>query len=99
MSNMKKAVKFYYGLEVIMGNDDYAWAGRVADKIYEKMKMSVMRNRDKIPYLAADGIFDDWSDRISWWTNGFYGGQLWQLYHAYGDGIFPDRPAQSRYCH
>ncbi|MCX4328520.1 MAG: glycoside hydrolase family 88 protein [Lachnospiraceae bacterium] len=71
-----------------MGNDDYAWAGRVADKIYEKMKMSVMRNRDKIPYLAADGIFDDWSDRISWWTNGFYGGQLWQLYHAYGDGIF-----------
>lgn len=71
-----------------MGNDDYVWAGRIADKIYEKMKRSAFRSKDKIPYLTENGIFDDWSDRISWWTNGFYGGQLWQLYHAYGDEVF-----------
>ncbi len=67
---------------------DREWAGKVAEKIYGKMKKSAERSVDKIPYLTVDGHFDDWSDRISWWTNGFYGGQLWQLYHAYGDEIF-----------
>ena len=71
-----------------MYNKDIEWAESVASKIYEKMKMSANRSVDKVPYLTVDGIFDDWSDRISWWTNGFYGGQLWQLYHAYGDEIF-----------
>ena len=52
------------------------------------MKMSAERSKDKVPYLTVNGIFDDWSDRIDWWTNGFYGGQLWQMYHAYGDEIF-----------
>lgn len=88
MINKKKSVKFYLDSEVIMSNDDYVWAGKIADKIYEKVKMSVVRSKDKIPYLTEDGIFDDCSDRISWWTNGFYGGQLWQLYHAYGDEVF-----------
>ena len=68
--------------------NDKEWAGRVAEKIYGKMKESAKRSINKVPYLTVDGRFDDWSDRISWWTNGFYGGQLWQLYHAYGDEIF-----------
>lgn len=71
-----------------MYNKDYEWADDVAHKIYEKMKMSAARSKDKIPYLTVNGMFDDWSDRISWWTNGFYGGQLWQLYYAFGDKIF-----------
>ena len=49
------------------------------------MKRSVERSGNKIPYLTEKGIFDDWSDKISWWTNGFYAGQL---YHAYGDEKF-----------
>ncbi len=71
-----------------MCSKDYQWANKLADDIYEKMKMSASRSVDKVPYLSENGIFDDWSDRISWWTNGFYGGQLWQLYNAYGDEIF-----------
>lgn len=71
-----------------MYNNDHVWASGIAEKIYEKLKMSVKRTAGKIPYLTVNGIFDDQSDRISWWTNGFYGGLLWQLYHAYGDDIF-----------
>ena len=71
-----------------MSNKDQEWAKVVAGKIYEKLKMSAVRSKDKVPYLTVNGIFDDWSDRIDWWTNGFYGGQLWQMYHAYGDEIF-----------
>ena len=71
-----------------MNNKDFEWANGVAKKIYEKTKASAERSVNKVPYLTENGIFDDWSDRISWWTNGFYGGQLWQLYNAYGDEIF-----------
>ena len=71
-----------------MYNNDHDWANAAAEKIHAKMKMSASRSADKIPYLTEDGIFDDQSGRISWWTNGFYAGQLWQLYHAYGDEIF-----------
>ena len=71
-----------------MYGNDHEWANQTADKIYEKMKMSAKRSENKIPYLTVNGIFDDCSDNISWWTNGFYGGQLWQLYNTYGDEIF-----------
>ncbi len=71
-----------------MSYRDFEWAGKVAENIYKKSKASAERSVDKVPYLTVDGIFDDWSDRISWWTNGFYGGQMWQLYNAYGDEIF-----------
>lgn len=71
-----------------MDRNDYDWANATAEKIYKKVKTSVRRSEDKIPYRTKDGIFDDQSGRISWWTNGFYAGQLWQLYHVCGDGIF-----------
>lgn len=61
------------------------WAKEVAEKICEKTKKSLERNFEAIPYLTKNGKFDDYSDRISWWTNGFYAGQLWQIYNAFGD--------------
>lgn len=63
------------------------WANSVAEKIIKKVRITAARSKDKVPYTTVDGRFDDWSDRISWWTNGFYAGQLWQLYHAYGDEV------------
>ena len=64
------------------------WALSVAEKILAKTKNSAERSKNKVPFVTVDGIFDDWTDRISWWTNGFYAGQLWQLYHAYGEEMF-----------
>lgn len=61
------------------------WAASIADKILKKTKISEARSRNKVPYATRNGLFDDWSDRISWWTNGFYAGQLWQLYYAYAE--------------
>jgi unsaturated chondroitin disaccharide hydrolase len=66
------------------------WALSVAEKILTKTKISAARSKDKVPYVTVNGIFDDWSDRISWWTNGFYAGQLWQLYHAFGEELFKE---------
>ena len=70
--------------------DEKKWALTVAEKILAKTKISAERSKDKIPYITVDGRFDDCSNRISWWTNGFYGGQLWQLYHAFGEELFKE---------
>lgn len=63
--------------------EEKKWAQSVADKIAEKVSVTAVRNKDKVPYTTQNGIFDDWSDRIGWWTNGFFAAQLWLLYHAY----------------
>ena len=60
------------------------WQG-IAEKIYDKAASVAKICRDKIPYSTVDGRFDDQTDNISWWTNGFWAGELWQLYGAFGD--------------
>ena len=63
----------------------------IADKIYRKTLAVAGRNANKIPYTTKNGVFDDWTDKdISWWTNGFWAGQLWQLYSLYGAPLFRD---------
>lgn len=66
------------------------WADEVIKKIEEKMEWVSEKNRDKIPSNTDEnGNYDDRSDgSINWtidnginfWTNGFWGGLMWQLY-------------------
>lgn len=61
----------------------------IADKIFSKTKAVAARNAHKIPYTAVNGVFDDQTEKnICWWTNGFWAGQLWQLYGAYNEPLF-----------
>ncbi len=62
-----------------------------ADKIIKKEREAVKRNAGRIPYTTeSPHVFDDQNtpERITWWTNGFWGGMMWQLYHASGDETF-----------
>lgn len=70
--------------------DHSTWAKQTADRIHEKALKAARRNTGRIPYTTDGGVFDDWSgdDKICWWTNGFYAGMLWQLYHAYHDEFY-----------
>ncbi len=63
------------------------WAEELLEKIICKMDKVSERSADKIPYSAVGKVHDDWSgpDKIGWWTNGFWGGIMWQLYSATGD--------------
>ena len=67
--------------------DKQIWAESLAKKIIGKMKAVTERNRGRIPYLTQDGMYvDDMGEKdIYWWTNGFWGGILWQLYYATKD--------------
>jgi len=74
-----------------MENRDFGWVKEAVEKIKIKMPAVVERSKHKIPYLTENGIFDDWTGKnVSWWTNGFWGGILWQLYHATGNSLYKE---------
>ena len=69
-----------------------AWIEETFAKLDKKESAVTLRNRDKIPYTAKDGVFDNrHSDDFpppagyTWWTNGFWGGMNWLLYEATGN--------------
>ena len=56
--------------------------------IIAKVHAEAERLGEAIPYIPSeDGHYRD-ADSIYWWTNGFWAGMLWQLYHAEGDELF-----------
>lgn len=69
--------------------DNQNWAEEAAEKIKRKMRKVTERNRNKIPYIAFNGVYNDMTEEdIYWWTNGFWGGIMWQLYHATGEELY-----------
>lgn len=67
------------------------WVQDAVEQIKKKMPKVACRSKNKIPYLTENGIFDDWTEKnILWWTNGFWGGIMWQLYNATGDEIYKE---------
>ncbi len=79
----------YYSLPECIGPEAAAWAEEVAGKIKAKLLVVAERSQGKVPFTTVDGVFDDWTEKnISWWTNGFWGGMMWQLYHATGEEIY-----------
>ncbi len=57
-------------------------------KIKEKITSTALRIGEKIPYIPNEQGFYTDTDNICWWTNGFWAGMLWQLYHASGEDLF-----------
>lgn len=65
------------------------WIIDASENIKKKMKVVAERNIGKIPYTTENGRFDDQVKKnIYWWTNGFWGGMMWQLYNATHEEIF-----------
>ncbi|MGC6767952.1 glycoside hydrolase family 88 protein [Enterococcus sp. LJL51] len=63
--------------------DDYL------DKIATKVLSESARIAEGIPYIPENGRYTDMGQEdIAWWTNGFFGGLLWQLYHHTGKEAF-----------
>ena len=68
---------------------DKSWINGIYNKILEKEKNVAERSRDKIPYTTKDGVFDNKGKTdICWWTNGFWGGMMWQLYNATKESVY-----------
>ena len=72
---------------------------KIWEKITGKLAWVSEKSKDKIPYLTINGVHDDrsaadrqWNvdDGLCWWTNGFWGGILWMLYHETGKERYAD---------
>jgi len=65
------------------------WAQETLEKVAAKLEKVAERSRNKIPYTTVNGVHDDKSENdISWWTNGFWGGMMWQMYALTGKEIY-----------
>lgn len=67
--------------------EDRRWAEDTWEKIKVKISAECDRVGAKIPYIAEKGVYkeDKAETDIVWWTNGFWPGILWQMYHATGE--------------
>lgn len=54
---------------------------KALERVLGKLERVSARAKDTIPYRTVDGIFDDMEHEIDWWTNGFWPGMLWLVYH------------------
>lgn len=78
---------------------DRVWLGETTEKVKRKMRAVSERSCRKIPYTSINGVHDDRSGAdksfsedlgIYWWTNGFWGGMMWMMYHETGEQRFAD---------
>ena len=68
------------------------WAGTTAARFEHKLRAVRERSAEKIPNRAVDGVHNNKADGgsytpddgLCWWTNGFWGGMMWQLYKLTG---------------
>ncbi|SCY69894.1 glycoside hydrolase family 88 protein [Butyrivibrio sp. INlla14] len=75
----------------MISTEDKKWVDGALSQIAVKMETVAERNAGKIPYTTDEnGRFDDRSSDkdICWWTNGFWGGEMWQLYKLTGKELF-----------
>lgn len=60
-----------------------AYLSDTYNRMEQKFRAECHRMNGRIPYISIDGAYPTWDESmINWWTNGFWGGIMWQLYHA-----------------
>jgi unsaturated chondroitin disaccharide hydrolase len=63
--------------------ETFLWAEEIWKKIETKLKAECKRLGPIMPYVPENGKYYDMGEReLTAWTNGFYSGILWQMYHA-----------------
>ncbi|MBE5939053.1 MAG: glycosyl hydrolase family 88 [Lachnospiraceae bacterium] len=70
-----------------LSKDEVKWLEDIYEKVKKKVSAESDRIGEAIPYIAINGKYpeDHGTREIEWWTNGFWAGLLWQMYHATGD--------------
>lgn len=84
---------------ITLEKEDLLWLRETKEKLMKKLSVVTERSKNKIPATTVNGVHDDRSDTsvswtidngIAWWTNGFFGGICWQLYHQTGETRYAD---------
>ena len=69
-----------------------AWITEAFERIKEKLSAECGRWGSRIPYQTENGRYvTDYAEKdIYWWTNGFWGGMMWQLYQATKEPVYKE---------
>ena len=69
----------------LLTTEQIKWLDETWAKVEEKLSVTAVRSRDKIPFWSVDGMHDDTKeDGINCWTNGFWPGLMWLMYSVTG---------------
>lgn len=75
-------------IETFLSKDEQQWVEDVIGKIRTKMARVSIASKDKIPFTTINGIHTDKNTEnpenangVNWWTNGFWPGLMWLMYH------------------
>lgn len=76
-------------MKTILSAEDQRWLESTYEKLKTKLSAECDRIGSSIPYTPEkDGKYADIEATrygLDWWTNGFWPGMLWQMYHATGE--------------
>lgn len=69
-----------------INEQEVKWAGEIFALLEKKLSAECDRVGTNMPYVPVDGHYTDMGEKnITWWTNSFWAGILWQMYHATGE--------------
>lgn len=74
----------------ITAYEDQKWVEDIFKKLDAKLRPQTLRLGNTIPYIAKKGNYKDLDtpEGIYMWTNGFWPGILWQMFHATKDSAY-----------
>lgn len=74
-----------------ISENEVKWAQEIFALIEKKISAECDRLGSQMPYIPVDGHYQDMGgEHLTWWTNSFWAGILWQMYHAVGDKKYAD---------
>ena len=93
---MKVKITLYFIEYTEGGNYMYqSWAEKTMKRILKKLDHTVSEIGAGFPHVCRDGKYDDMTDKIQWWTNGFWPAILWLAYQQTGDEKFSKIAAEA----
>ncbi len=67
------------------------WAENIFNLIEKKLSAECDRIGSQMPYIPVEGHYHDMGkEHLTWWTNSFWAGMLWQMYYATKEGKYAD---------
>ncbi len=87
----------------MLTKENKVWVDETIEKIREKMEWVSVKSESKIPATTIDGVHDNRrvnlsgrkEDGLLWWTNGFWAGMMWLMYHDTKDDKYADIAANT----
>lgn len=73
-------------MSYIMNESERNWLEDTYRKLNRKLSAQCDRLGSMMPYVPVNGCYTDMGEtHLEAWTNGFYSGMLWQMFHATGE--------------